>query len=76
MEFKLDHIVHFVDRHPLEAANMFIKQDLHAVMGGRHENWGLTTAYVISAIWPTWSFLLLKTARKQIRQIIRLFTGC
>ncbi|MDQ0861691.1 VOC family protein [Bacillus sp. V2I10] len=40
MEFKLDHIVHFVDRHPLEAANMFIKHDLHAVMGGRHENWG------------------------------------
>ncbi|OHR71544.1 hypothetical protein HMPREF3291_24295 [Bacillus sp. HMSC76G11] len=40
MEFKLDHIVHFVDRHPLESANLFIKQDLKAVMGGRHENWG------------------------------------
>lgn len=40
MEFKLDHIVHFVDRHPLEAVEMFKKQGLHAVTGGRHENWG------------------------------------
>ncbi|MGD6796229.1 VOC family protein [Metabacillus indicus] len=40
MEIILDHLVHFTDRHPLEAAEFFKKQGLTAVMGGRHEKWG------------------------------------
>ncbi|UQD53793.1 VOC family protein [Bacillus methanolicus] len=40
MKLELDHVVHFLNRHPIEAVNLLKNHGYHAVMGGRHENWG------------------------------------
>ncbi|MFC4619826.1 VOC family protein [Camelliibacillus cellulosilyticus] len=39
MSFQLDHLVH-VTKNPLNAVEAFRSLGLHAVPGGRHENWG------------------------------------
>ena len=41
--YKLDHIVHFVER-PEEAMEQLKKQNLHVVAGGKHEQWGTYNA--------------------------------
>ncbi|EIJ78172.1 hypothetical protein PB1_11449 [Bacillus methanolicus PB1] len=40
MKLEIDHVVHFLNRHPLEAVKLLKNHGYHAVMGGRHENWG------------------------------------
>jgi Glyoxalase-like domain len=40
MNLKLDHIVHFIDRHPAEAVEKLKQEGLEACMGGRHPLWG------------------------------------
>ncbi|MFO1443770.1 VOC family protein [Bacillus sp. Bva_UNVM-123] len=40
MEVKLDHVVHFMNNHPIEAVNMWKTFGYKAVMGGNHEQWG------------------------------------
>jgi hypothetical protein len=40
MNLKLDHIVHFIDRHPAEAVDKVKQEGLEACMGGRHPDWG------------------------------------
>ncbi|MDE3838936.1 VOC family protein [Bacillus methanolicus] len=40
MKLELDHVVHFLNRHPLEAVKLLKNHGYHAVMGGRHEHWG------------------------------------
>lgn len=40
----LDHIVHFVEKNPLEIAEDWQQQGLHAVVGGQHINWGTYNA--------------------------------
>lgn len=53
MDIKLDHIVHFLNRHPIDAVHEWKKLGYHAVMGGSHEYWGtfnslmyLSSAYI------------------------------
>ncbi|MGW9129178.1 VOC family protein [Paenibacillus chitinolyticus] len=40
MQLVLDHLVHFLDRAPAEAAEKFRQAGFHAIAGGRHEAWG------------------------------------
>ncbi|WP_312114162.1 VOC family protein [Brevibacillus reuszeri] len=40
MQLALDHLVHFLDRPPVEATEKFRQHGFHAVAGGRHEPWG------------------------------------
>lgn len=40
MRLSLDHLVHFIDREPQEGVQAMKRLGLHAVAGGRHENWG------------------------------------
>jgi hypothetical protein len=40
MKLALDHLVHFIDRDPQAAVEQMKRIGLHAVPGGRHENWG------------------------------------
>jgi hypothetical protein len=40
MSLAFDHLVHFLRRSPLEAAEEMRRMGFHAVAGGRHENWG------------------------------------
>lgn len=40
MQVVFDHLVHFIAAHPQEAVQRLGQLGLHAVMGGRHENWG------------------------------------
>ncbi|MCP1158506.1 MULTISPECIES: VOC family protein [Bacillus] len=40
MNLKLDHIVHFIDRHPAEAIDKLNQEGLKGYMGGRHPLWG------------------------------------
>lgn len=65
MEIILDHLVHFTDRHPLEAAEFFKKQGLTAVMGAGMRNGARITAFVISATSPIWSSYRLKTGKSK-----------
>ncbi|WP_422122138.1 VOC family protein [Planococcus sp. X10-3] len=41
---KFDHVVHFIDRSPEDAVSFWNQQNLHAVVGGRHEKWGTRNA--------------------------------
>ncbi|MGQ7280189.1 VOC family protein [Brevibacillus thermoruber] len=40
MELAFDHLVHFLRRPPVEAAERLQKEGFHALAGGRHEAWG------------------------------------
>ncbi|MFY0545342.1 VOC family protein [Brevibacillus sp. H7] len=40
MSLAFDHLVHFLRRSPLEAAEEMRRMGFHAVAGGRHEGWG------------------------------------
>ncbi|GAX88583.1 VOC family protein [Effusibacillus lacus] len=40
MNLKFDHLVHFINCHPLEAVRTMQGYGFHAVEGGRHESWG------------------------------------
>ncbi|MFE8699517.1 VOC family protein [Cytobacillus sp. FJAT-54145] len=40
MNLQLDHIVHFINRHPNEVVERLQQINVHAVMGGQHEQWG------------------------------------
>lgn len=44
MDLKLDHIVHFINRHPVDAVHVWRNQGYHAVMGGSHEHWGTSNS--------------------------------
>lgn len=48
MKLELDHVVHFLNRHPIEAVNLLKNYGYHAVMGGRHENWGTHNSLFIT----------------------------
>lgn len=40
MQVAFDHLVHFIQVHPQQAVKQMSMLGLHAVAGGRHENWG------------------------------------
>ncbi|MFS0556498.1 VOC family protein [Brevibacillus sp. 179-C9.3 HS] len=40
MRLTFDHLVHFVQRTPQEASELFCEAGFHAVAGGRHASWG------------------------------------
>lgn len=41
---KFDHVIHFIEETPEEAVRFWTQQNLPAVVGGRHENWGTRNA--------------------------------
>lgn len=41
---KFDHIIHFIEETPEETAEFWNRQNLNAVVGGRHEKWGTRNA--------------------------------
>ena len=44
----LDHIVHFVDKRPKEAAEFWQQKGYHAIVGGQHLKWGTYNALLYS----------------------------
>ena len=44
MDLAFDHLVHFLQRKPGEAVNVFAQAGFHAVPGGRHSLWGTWNA--------------------------------
>ncbi|MGG1661601.1 VOC family protein [Brevibacillus sp. NRS-1366] len=77
MRAAFDHLVHFIDRPPAKATELFRQAGFHAVAGGRHEAWGTWNSlsyFGLSYI----EFLAIKdeTVAKQsdnplIRQLVR-----
>lgn len=41
---KFDHVIHFIGETPEQAVEFWGQQNLHAVIGGRHEKWGTRNA--------------------------------
>lgn len=41
---KFDHVVHFIEGTPEGAVSFWKQQNLHAIIGGRHEQWGTRNA--------------------------------
>lgn len=41
---KFDHVVHFIEGTPEDAVNYWKDQNLHPIVGGRHEKWGTSNA--------------------------------
>lgn len=41
---KFDHVIHIIEETPEQAVNFWRQQNLHAVIGGRHEKWGTRNA--------------------------------
>ncbi|MGC5328061.1 VOC family protein [Brevibacillus sp. SYSU BS000544] len=44
MKLAFDHLVHFVNDHPAKAVPRLNQLGLHAIVGGRHDNWGTINA--------------------------------
>lgn len=44
MRLSFDHVVHFMTGEPQQAVDQMKELGLHAVVGGRHENWGTINA--------------------------------
>lgn len=44
MKLAFDHLVHFVNDHPSKAVHRLNELGLHAIVGGRHDNWGTINA--------------------------------
>ncbi|MCM3612238.1 VOC family protein [Planococcus sp. MERTA32b] len=43
---KFDHVIHFIEETPEHAVEFWKQKNQHAVLGGRHENWG-----TLNALW-------------------------
>lgn len=41
---KFDHVIHFIEETPEQAVEFWKQKNQHAVIGGRHENWGTRNA--------------------------------
>lgn len=41
---KFDHVIHFIEETPEQAMEFWKQQNVHAVIGGRHEKWGTRNA--------------------------------
>lgn len=41
---KFDHVIHFIEGTPEQAVEFWEQQNVHAVIGGRHEKWGTRNA--------------------------------
>ncbi|WP_341201629.1 VOC family protein [Planomicrobium okeanokoites] len=41
---KFDHVIHFIEETPEQAVEFWQRKNQHAVIGGRHENWGTRNA--------------------------------
>lgn len=48
MTLQIDHIVHFIHRHPKEIVDILKEKGFKAIMGGQHEHWGTYNSLLYS----------------------------